>query len=314
VNVQLGINTCFTATRWPRPEEKFRLVREVLGLDYVQYSLDAFDAGLSAGYRTALYRRIRAAAEQYGIRIHSTFTGAGHHFDNLLFHPEPEWRANSRRWFEEAIRLSAAIGARGLGAFFGAMSVDDNADPVCREVRIHEAVDQLVALSETAKVEGLDFLMIEPMSVWREPPSTLAEARRMLDEANRAAAVPIRLCLDVGHHLAVTAPTPADCDPYAWIAEFGAQSPALHIQQTDMASSKHWTFSEANNQRGIIQGEKLLAALTASGADETLLLIELFHSPYEPMDDQVLDDLRISIDYWRRHLAAYRRQQSLQAV
>ncbi len=73
--IKLGINTCFTATRWPRPEDKFRLVRE-LGLDTVQYSLDGFDAGLPPAYRDRLAGRIREAAETNGVAIHSTMTGA----------------------------------------------------------------------------------------------------------------------------------------------------------------------------------------------------------------------------------------------
>ena len=40
---RLGINTCFAVKRWPQPERWATLVRDELGLDLVQHSLDLVD-------------------------------------------------------------------------------------------------------------------------------------------------------------------------------------------------------------------------------------------------------------------------------
>ena len=46
-DVQLGINTCFAVKRWPRPPEWIPIVRDELGLDLVQHSLDLVDFAAS---------------------------------------------------------------------------------------------------------------------------------------------------------------------------------------------------------------------------------------------------------------------------
>ena len=40
MRVRLGINTCFAVKRWPRPEDWAPVVRDRLGLELVQHSLD----------------------------------------------------------------------------------------------------------------------------------------------------------------------------------------------------------------------------------------------------------------------------------
>ncbi len=56
-------------------------------------------------------------------------------------------------------------------------------------------------------------------------------------------AVPMMLCLDVGHR-DVGSGDPRDGDPIAWIEEFGSISPVIHLQQTDNTASHHWPFTE----------------------------------------------------------------------
>ena len=57
MNVRLGINTCFAVKRWPRPVDWARVVRDDLGLDLVELSLDLLE-----GFETSAGRR-RVAAE-----------------------------------------------------------------------------------------------------------------------------------------------------------------------------------------------------------------------------------------------------------
>jgi hypothetical protein len=55
---------------------------------------------------------------------------------------------------------------------------------------------------------------------------------------------------------------------------------------------------------GIIEAARVLAALDASGAADVALILEII-PPFEQDDDQVLDDLRQSVDYWRAGLAEH---------
>ena len=52
----------------------------------------------------------------------------------------------------------------------------------------------------------------------------------------------------------------------------------------------------------MIKAEKLLEAIEKSGVREVLLVIEVFHSFFEPAEYEVLDDLKESVAYWKRWL------------
>jgi sugar phosphate isomerase/epimerase len=147
----------------------------------------------------------------------------------------------------------------------------------------------------------MEFLMFEPMSVPREPPATLRDTHDLLKRVNDGAALPIRLCLDVDHG-DLESPDPRDTDPYAWLREFGALSPVVHIKQSKPDKGGHWPFTDEHNRDGIIQAEKVLDTLRASGAEEVTLALEVSHRERYPWEYQVLDDLKASVSYWRRYV------------
>ena len=126
-----------------------------------------------------------------------------------------------------------------------------------------------------------------------------ALAEELYKKLNENALLPTKLCLDVGHGAAISG-TKEDRDPYAWIKHFGSRTAVIHIQQTDGKSSKHWPFTKKYNKIGIIKAEKVLEAVEKSGAREILLVIEVFHSFFEPAEYEVLDDLKESVAYWRK--------------
>ena len=113
--------------------------------------------------------------------------------------------------------------------------------------------------------------------------------------------VPIVACLDVGHQC-VPGSSGDEADPYAWLEQLGGYAPVVQLQQSDAGADHHWPFTPAANQAGRIEAGQVLRALEASGATDVALILEVIH-PFEADDDQVLDDLRVSVDYWRRALA-----------
>lgn len=96
----------------------------------------------------------------------------------------------------------------------------------------------------------------------------------------------------------------ADRDPYQWLERLGKQAPVVQLQQTDGQADRHWPFSTRNNPTGIIKPERVLAALDASGADEVALILQIVPGAGQD-DEQVLTELRQSVQHWKSALAAH---------
>jgi hypothetical protein len=102
---------------------------------------------------------------------------------------------------------------------------------------------------------------------------------------------------------------PGDDNCYQWLAELGAYSPIVHLQQTDGNQSSHLPFTAANNEWGIIDGPRVLKALKASLDSGFSALPEKTHTLYLTLEiftetasimPKVLNDIKESVAYWRR--------------
>jgi sugar phosphate isomerase/epimerase len=146
-------------------------------------------------------------------------------------------------------------------------------------------------------------------------PDVWLGSERAYDLFDRAVREDIRLDEAVRRILALADDHPhlfasqGDGDPYRWLAETGAYSPIVHLQQTDGRSSPHKPFTPEYNEWGIITGEKVLQALAeayAADASEKMppriadvyLTVEVFSSTADRPRD-ILDRLRQTIAYWR---------------
>ncbi len=100
-----------------------------------------------------------------------------------------------------------------------------------------------------------------------------------------------------------------DGDTYKWMEELACWSPIIHLQQTDGKVSGHWPFTKANNERGIIDGRKVLQAIKVSyerkqelqvkKVDRIYLTIEVFASTGS-INYFTRKDLEESVRYWRQ--------------
>jgi D-erythrulose 1-phosphate 3-epimerase len=295
--MEFGINTCFAVKRWPRPADWASVVRDRLGLDLVQLSLDLIDlAGSEATLRRVAADHLAATAA-HDIRMDSVFTGLGAYSANLLLHPEEASRDAAQAWFRSAIEFSAMIGATSMGGHVGAFSVPDWADPGRRAALWSELKQRLADLAEDAHRHGLEALLIENLAVRREP-STMADIEELITDGD-ATHVAIRLCLDVGH-MCVTGTTGDDRDPYAWLARLGPRSAVIQLQQSDADGDHHWPFTRSSAALGRIDPARVLEAL---GPGSTApLFLEIIPS-FEQPDDQVVADLVESVATWRAVLA-----------
>ncbi len=297
--IHLGINTCFAVKRWPEPEQWTRIVREELGLDNCQFSLDLVES-LDGEAAAAYADTARECAAHSGLRIHSTFTGLSAYSWSQLLHPMPAMRAAAVRWFEQAIDFTSRLGAAGTGGHLGALSVQDASDRSRREARLTGMMEDLRHLSAYAAKAQLDFLLFENMAVPREPGHSLEEAHALAD-LTWPGGVPLILCLDIGHPCALRTGTTSD-DYRAWLEQPWTRTPVIHLQQTDYSGDHHWPFTERYNREGVIQASSVLEILERWPDNATAyLFLEPIH-PFETGDTVVLDELRESVRYWREAL------------
>ena len=106
MRARLGINTCFAVKRWPWPDDWARIVRDELGLEIVELSLDLIeDIGGPPGRERAA-DQIRSALNEYGLRAETVFTGLAAYSLNLLMHPDEERRRAATDWYLGVVDLA----------------------------------------------------------------------------------------------------------------------------------------------------------------------------------------------------------------
>jgi D-erythrulose 1-phosphate 3-epimerase len=293
MRARLGINNCFAVKRWPRPPDWAAVVRDELGLESVELSLDLIETS-TEGERQRSAESIRAALGSYGLQPETVFTGLAAYSRNLLMHPDAEYRRSALEWYLAVVDLAAGVGARGVGGHVGAMSVTDWTDPERRAERWAGLQESLAEIAAGARAAGLDYLLVENLAARREP-STIADLETLLTDGD-ADHVPVRLCLDVGHQC-VPGTTGADRDPYAWLRQFGARLGEVQLQQSDGLADEHWPFTAERNAIGRIDPGRVLDALQDAGAEDVVLMLEVI-PPFEQDDTQVLADLKASVALW----------------
>lgn len=300
MKVNLGINTCFALKRWPRPADWASVVRNDLGLDLVELSLDLVE-GIEtfAGGRDAVERN-RAALAANRLQAHATFTGLSAYSLDLLMHPDVDRRAAALQWYRSIIDLTAALGARATGGHIGAMSVPDWNVRERRAERWEGMRRDLRAIAAHASSAGLDYLLVENLVAVREP-STMAQIEDLLTDGD-AEHSPWRLCLDVGHQC-VPGTKGEERDPYAWLQRFGSRLVEVQLQQSDGIADHHWAFTAEHNATGLIDPARVLETLEAAGAGTVDLIFEIIPG-WEDPDDRVISDLRYSVDLWRSAIDA----------
>jgi D-erythrulose 1-phosphate 3-epimerase len=102
---------------------------------------------------------------------------------------------------------------------------------------------------------------------------------------------------------------PQDSSPYRWLEELACYSPIIHLQQTDGTVSNHRPFTKEYNDKGIIDGEKLLVAIKRSyekseeampgKVEKIFLTIEVFASTAS-INFDTINQLKETIRYWRQ--------------
>ncbi len=294
----LGVTNIWAVKRFIEPESWVEIAATKMEVNNVQFMLDTLDPASDEVALDEMVTRTNDACKKYGVTIESCFAGLGAYTYNLLMHPSAAMRRSAFNWYSKALHLAARLGAKSMGGPIGALSVRDCDDPARRELVISDFLDSVKSLGWLGRGIGLQYLLLEPMPVPREPPSTIQESRTILDRANKDAPLPVRLCIDVGHVCNPESKAAEDHDPYAWLTRLGTESPVVHLQQTDGKTDRHWPFTAEYNHMGIILPQKVISALDASGSSRTELYFECL-GPFEQPVNDVVRDMVESVRYWK---------------
>ena len=287
--MNIGVNLCFAIKRWPEPEQWARIAAEELGVGTVQFTMDLIDPWWPCADRVAMAAAARAAAERHGIAIHSVQIGLAGYTYNGLLHPDAAARRIAEDWWRRSIDMAAELGAGAVGGPVGALSVADAAAPAMRDALYSELLERLGRLAEHACGAGLEALLVEPTPLRREIPSTVAEARALVDDA-AAIAVPLRLVIDVGH--ALYRPLYGDGAALGpWLTELRDAIGVLHLQNHDFQADAHWGWPDP---RGSYDPAAFAGDVRAAGLDHLPVFVEVF-TPFELADDAVVPLMRSSI-------------------
>jgi len=300
---KLGVDLSFAKKRWPLPQEWIHIVKEIFGLQYVEFDSDFLDPlFISEPVWTKIASEINQLAKENGIEIHNYFTGAMTHCVNLLSHPDERIRKEGFQWCEKAIKLTGKLGAKGIGGHFDTISSNDLKNPKRYKMLVDNLVRVFHDLSKQAKHEGQEFILWEQLYAPCEIPYTIEQSIEFITRINEGASVPIPLVIDLGHMCCQNfTHKPQDTDPYEWLRQLGNMTSVIHLQQCNGISSCHWPFTKEYNKKGIIDPQRVIDALQESGADEVYLFFEIFFSLAQT-DQEILDQMKESVDYWKKYL------------
>ena len=283
--MKLGTNLSFAIKRWIDGPQLADIVKNKLGLQYVQYTWDLSDPWWPADKRDRIAISYAKAFKEAGITIESTFGGLASYTYNHFLAPTEDMRALGVEHFRRAIDMTSAMEVPAAGMPFGSFSYSDAQNPQRRDEIYKLALEQIVELSRHAKKQGLSTLLIEPVPLATEFPSTAHDAQKMMTDLDGITEIPIRLLVDWGH--ALYKPLfKENANMDIWMDVCGQYIHSFHIQQTDGSLDCHWSFT----RDGIVTPQELHEFWRKYSLDSQTFFLEIIY-PFEAEDDHVLNDM-----------------------
>jgi D-erythrulose 1-phosphate 3-epimerase len=302
----LSISTNPLVNRYADPDDLIDTIADRIGIRDIQLTHEFINPGWPADLISGMTKRVHKAMARTGVRATSMMTGPYGRL-NHFGHPDPEVRRYYLDWFKTLCSISSDIGSPAVGTQFAIFTHHDYDDPVRRAQMMTIALDCWGELAEHGKRVGQTYLFWEPMSVGREFGHTIAQTKALQAQLDaQGYAIPVEMMIDIDHG-DVTSPDPSDIDPYAWAQTFPTQSRIIHIKQSSMNKGGHWPFTAQYNKDGRITPEKLLGAIKRGGGGNNEICLELSFREREPVDHQVAEMIRESVDYWASHVDAGRK-------
>ena len=295
--MRLGINLCFAVERLAEPEAWAEFVRADLGLDTVQVTFDQLDPWWPEVHRTVLIRRIRAAADAFGLVIDSACVGCARSVPAGLLDPDPTTRSIARRWWRRACDVAGELGAAAVGGPLGTLSMRDAADPVARGSRYRDLQDSIEDITGHAAAAGLREFLIEAAPSAREFPATLTQCQQLTEGLRGRCPIPAGLALDVGPALFEPSYGPQACVE-SWISVLGAGIHMLRVNNTDHRGDPRWGWP---HEHGHMSLAPISASINAVGLDAIPVILEVCPR-FGDDGEEVRRALAASVAYCRQYL------------
>lgn len=292
--MKIGANLSFAIKRWIDPPELAGFVKGDLGLDYVQFTWDLADPWWPADRRDRIAVAYAKAFRESGAVVESSFGGLASYCFNHFLGPTEDMRALGYEHLKRAIDMTAAMEVPVVGMPLGSYSYADARNPGRREEILKIAEGMLVKLCGHAKQQGLTTLVIEPVPLASEFPSSAGEARRLMADLDGQTDVPVRLLVDWGHAL-MEPLFGEDANMELWMDHCGPYIHSYHIQQTDGVLDRHWNFT----RNGIVTPERLQEHWMRYGHQDETYFMEIVY-PFEVPDTAVRQDMLDSVTILRR--------------
>jgi sugar phosphate isomerase/epimerase len=295
-------NNGYTVQDHPDPHEWIRPLAEA-GLRHMEFYVDHLDPLYYENViqnRTAFFQATVEVLQEHQIRVVSVGTGKLIYLCNGLSHPYPDMAAEGMRWCKGMVDLAIALGARFIAGHYDYMTLSDLADR--RDDSLRRLIAGLIELSRYAEEKGLEAICLEQMYLPSLKPYTIQEGKTLIEELNSKSSIPFYIHLDTGH-MAVGpndgVHTDEDKDPYRWLSENYGGMPRMfvHLQQTDKEASRHWPFTAEYNEKGFIDGRKVIEAIEESGVEEAFLALEILYPRATPLD-AITPDIVESVRYF----------------
>lgn len=287
----IGVNLGFANNRFPEPEVWSRIIAEDLRVNNVQFVADILNPMMKQydeKYYNEMIERTVKCIDKHNINVSSIMTSSFTRV-NHFSHPDKGYREIWFNWFCEFLKMGQAFGSKAAGSHFGILTTESLND---YDNFYKMTIDYWYRLADVAKSMGYEYLFVEPMSVDREFGNTIEKTKKLLSDLD-GSAIPIKLCLDLGH-----APHP-NCRIYQeWLKQFVNDSFIIHLQQTVMNSSNHSPFTEEFNKNGIIKAEEVLKILNDNNSNADLILELSFREKHE-VEPTIIDGLKQSVKYWK---------------
>lgn len=294
--IYLGFNcNCFT-NRYDEPEEWTAICKR-LGVRQVMFNIDLIDPYWSWATQKKLCDRTLEACAKNGVNIFASFGGL-HGHQHYLGHPDDDAREEGVEFFKRAIRQTAYLGGKSFGTCFGIQTVRTNNNACERAKLLDKTIECYHRLAEYGAEIGLGALAYEMTSIDRETCATFAENDEILDRCSDMA-IPLRVCLDMGHRN--NGGLPEEADHLAWIRRYAKRCDVIDCQQSAANMSCHWPFTPENNAKGVIRADEVVQAIKDSSADNDILLsFELRCAAFYPQEFGFMKNLEQSVEYWRQ--------------
>lgn len=290
----IGVNLGFANNRFPEPEVWTKIVDEDMNIRDVQFVADILNPTMKHFNENYYFDQIEKTyncIKNHDINVSSMMTSSFTRVNHFA-HPDKGYRDIWFEWFCDFLKMGNVFGAKSAGSHFGILTVESlkNYNDLYKI-----ACEYWFKLAEEAKSMGYEYLFVEPMSVDREFGNTIEKTEKLLDDL-KGSAIPIKLCLDLGH-----APHPEQRDYKPWLEKFAEDSPIIHLQQTVMNSSNHSPFTEEFNKTGVIKAEEVLEILNRHNVSPELVLELGFREKHE-VEPTVINGLVESVKYWKQKI------------